>query len=196
MRILLADDHGLFRDSMAFWLKQSNDNFQFDFSSSFTEVLHQLDKHNYQLILLDLSMPGMQGIVSVNHICQMPKIPPVIIVSADESCETISSCINAGASGYVTKSSSGKNILEAIQQVLNGMKYVPANVHARKTPDLSTRKKQILALINDGLSNKTIGERLFLSEGTIKQYVSQLFRELKVSNRTQAAMKARDLLKL
>lgn len=195
MKILLADDHGLFRDSMSFWLKQYDNTFEFDFSSSFGGVLENLGIHSYSLIMLDLSMPGMQGIVSINQLCEKFRTTPIVVVSADESPETISSCVAAGASAYVTKSSSGEEILKAIQQVLSSIKYIPVNAE-NSPPNLSNKKKQILALINDGLSNKTIGERLFLSEGTVKQYISQLFRELKVSNRTQAAVKARKLLRL
>ena len=194
VEILLADDHGLFRDSMAVWLNQLDKALTIQFASSFDEVTQRLREDAFDLILLDLGMPGMQGVISIKHFCHEAGATPIVIVSADENPVTISACIDAGAAGYVAKSASGETILNAIRQVLAGARYIPANASSQKLPRLNDRQKQILALVIDGCSNKVISEKMSLTEGTVKQYISQLLRDLNVDNRTQAASIARELL--
>lgn len=194
MRLLLADDHGLFRDSMAVWLKQLDNNLIIDFSDSLDSVNENILLTHYDLVLMDLCMPGMQGAVSIKQICSQLNDTPLLVVSADGNPQAIRSCVDAGASGYVTKSSPGDTILLAVKQVLSGAKYLPIDANDSDTFDLSEKQKQILAYLAGGLSNKEIAEKMYLSEGTIKQYVTKLLRLLKVDNRMQAGLKARDLL--
>ena len=194
MHLLLADDHGLFRDSMAVWLKQLDENLIIDFADSLDGVRNKLAQTNYDLLMIDLGMPGMQGAVSIKQICSRLCNTLLLVVSADESPMVIRSCIDAGASGYVTKSSTGDTILLAAKQVLSGAEYFPATANGSNMPDLSDKQKQILAHLADGLSNKDIAENMCLSEGTIKQYVTKLLRLLDVDNRMQAGLKARNLL--
>jgi len=144
--------------------------------------------------MMDLGMPGMQGAVSVKQICSQMNTTPLLIVSADENAQTIRSCVDAGAAGYVTKSSSGDTILLAVKQVLSGTSYLPIDIDKTSTIDLSEKQKQILAYLAEGLSNKDIADKMCLSQGTIKQYVTKLLRLLEVDNRMQAGLKARDLL--
>ena len=194
MRLLLADDHGLFRDSMAVWLKQLDENLIIDFADSLNSVENIIQQNDYDLVMMDLGMPGMQGAVSIKQICSQLGDTPVLVVSADENPLAIRSCVDAGASGYVTKSSSGDTILLAAKQVLSGARYLPINIDSADTIDLSDKQKQILAHLAEGLSNKEIAEKMCLSEGTIKQYVTTLLRRLNVDNRMQAGLKARDIL--
>ena len=194
MRLLLADDHGLFRDSMAVWLKQLDENLIIDFADSLNSVKNNLQQNNYDLVMMDLGMPGMQGAVSIKQICSQLGNTPVLVVSADENPLAIRSCIDAGASGYVTKSSPGDTILLAARQVLSGARYLPINIDSADTIDISDKQKQILAHLAEGLSNKEIAEKMCLSEGTIKQYVTTLLRRLGVDNRMQAGLKARGIL--
>ena len=194
MRLLLADDHGLFRDSMAVWLKQLDENLIIDFADSLNSVKNNLQQNEYDLVMMDLGMPGMQGAVSIKQICSQLNHTPLLVVSADENPLAIRSCVDAGASGYVTKSSSGDTILLAAKQVLSGARYLPINIDSADTIDLSDKQKQILAHLAEGLSNKEIAEKMCLSEGTIKQYVTTLLRRLNVDNRMQAGLKARDIL--
>ena len=122
---------------------------------------------------------------------------PVVIVSAEEDVSVIGQCISAGAKGYVPKSASGTSILNAITKVLEGGVYVPSDLSPGMLTDqlaLSDKQLKVLALIVQGKSNKEIAERLFLSEGTIKQYVTKLLRVLEVDNRVQASIKGAELL--
>jgi len=194
LRLLLADDHGLFRDSMAVWLKQLDNDLTIDFSDSLESVNESILQNNYDLLLMDLNMPGMQGAVSIKQICSQLNSTPLLVVSGDESPLAIRSCIDAGASGYVTKSSSGETILLAVKQVLSGARYLPLNIQSTDTLELTDKQKQILAYLAEGLSNKYIADKMCLSEGTIKQYVTRLLQLLNVDNRMQAGLKARDLL--
>jgi len=194
LRLLLADDHGLFRDSMAVWLKQLDENLIIDFANSLNSVENNLQQNDYDLVMMDLGMPGMQGAVSIKHICSQLGDTPVLVVSADENPLAIRSCVDAGASGYVTKSSPGDTILLAARQVLSGTRYLPIDIDSAATIDISDKQKQILAHLAEGLSNKEIAEKMCLSEGTIKQYVTTLLRRLNVDNRMQAGLKARDIL--
>lgn len=198
MRLLLADDHGLFRDSMSVWLKQLDAGISIDFADSYHSVMEKIaGNSDYDLLMLDLGMPGMQGAFSVRKLCKQLGNTPLVVVSADENPLVIRSCIEAGAAGYVTKASQGDTILQAIRQVLSGAEYIPlcARCHENDEQyDFNDKQIQLLALLAEGLGNKDIAEKMYLSEGTVKQYVTRIFRILNVDNRMQAGLKARDLL--
>lgn len=197
MKILLADDHGLFRDSMASWLQQYPKPMNIEFASDWVSLTAKLDP-NLALIMLDLSMPGMLGASSIFELTiRLPNVP-ILVVSANDELDTIKACLGCGASGYITKSSDGHEILDAVTTVLNGDIYQPAiqTQHSKQLSDETFTRKQLelLAHLAKGFSNKDIAKEMNLSEGTIKQYVSQLLTILNVDNRTQAGNKARTLL--
>ncbi len=197
MKVLLADDHGLFRDSMAIWLKQYPEPMQIKFASDWTSLTKQLDE-SLALIMLDLGMPGMSGATSICELVKRLPNTPILVVSANEEPQTIAACIECGASGYITKASEGQEILKAVSTVLNGDIYQAIN-SSKHTESLTTEtfsKKQfeLLAHLAKGSTNKAIAQKMNLSEGTIKQYVSQLLDILDVDNRTQAGNKARKIL--
>lgn len=196
MKFLLADDHGLFRDSMAVWLKQLDAHVDIIFASSYDSVCETFDKHAFDLLMLDLGMPGMQGALSIRKLHALAGDIPLIVVSADENPLTIQSCVEAGASGYVPKSSEGETILQAARTVLDGGNYLPPSLHDQlaEHPEFTDKQMQLLALLAQGRSNRDIAEAMHLAEGTVKQYVTRLLRQLDVDNRMQAGLKARKLL--
>ena len=184
---------------MSVWLRQLDDSIQFDFADTYESVKSQLQgRHDYRLVMLDLGMPGMQGVLSIQELSELAGECPVLIVSADESGAAVRSAMEAGAAGYVRKSASGEEILDAVRTVINGEAYFPDDLSMTGSlvNQLSHKQRQLLALLAEGNSNKEISEKLFLSEGTVKQYVSQLFRLLDVDNRTQAGIRARELLRI
>ena len=198
MKLLLADDHGLFRDSMGLWLQQLSDKVEIEFAIDFPSTKAALEQGNFDLIILDLYMPQMQGVSSIQELCQN-LATPVVIVSAEENPQVMQRCIDAGARGYVPKSSDGMSILSALKTVIAGGIYLPSCAGLNTEPlsaelKLNDQQIKILTLISIGKSNKEIAAELFLSEGTIKQYVTKLLRVLKVDNRVQASVKARELL--
>lgn len=182
---------------MAVWLQQLDDDLQIDFAADAKDVKTAIGEQNYDLLILDLGMPGMQGAYSVRGFCQQLADTPLIVVSADESPLVIRSCIEAGAAGYVTKSSEGESILQAVRQVMSGAEYVPLSARLDQNDDhydFNEKQMQMLGLLAEGCSNKDIGEKMHLTEGTVKQYVTRLLRILDVDNRMQAGLKARELL--
>jgi len=196
MHILIADDHGLFRDSMRAWLEQLDKDYLIHPVTCADEVKAELasDKH-YCLVLLDLNMPGMSGVESIRDILACSGDAPIIIVSANENPYTIRACLDAGASGFVPKSSEGDTILAAINLVLAGGSFVPGGLPASDdAPAFSDKQLKIMRQMAYGGSNRDIAEALHFSEGTIKQYISEILSKLGVDNRTQAALAARDIL--
>lgn len=197
MKILLADDHGLFRDSMATWLQQYPESMDIEFASDWSSLITQLNP-SLSLIMLDLSMPGMSGPNSISELIKRLPTVPILVVSANDEPLTIKACFDSGASGYITKASDGYEILEAVSIVLNGGIYQPLtasqNNQSFSIPTLTNKQFELLACLAKGITNKEIANQLNLSEGTVKQYVSQLLTLLDVDNRTQASNKARKIL--
>ena len=197
MQILLADDHGLFRDSLELWLKQLGDDTRIHTVASYQPLMQALQSgEDFDLILSDLSMPGMQGVASIHAICKAADWTPVLVISANQNPETIAACLSVGAAGYLTKSAEGDELLQAIRQVLDGSTFAPpVPAHAQlQFPAFSPRQLELLHCLTRGLSNKQIADELSLSVGTIKQYVSNILDKLEVSNRTQAGLRAREIL--
>lgn len=196
MKLLLADDHSLFRDSLAELLKKHNSSCKVNTVGDLPAVL-ATNLDDYQILLIDLKMPGMLGAISIKEIHNHAPNIPILIVSANQEAETIYACFQAGVSGYITKASQGIEFLDAIDKVLTGDRYIPKEYSPNENfhlENLSVTQLQLLEHIARGESNKQIAESLNLSTGTIKQYVSELLRKLNVDNRTQAANKANKLL--
>ncbi len=196
MKILLADDHALFRDSMSIWIQQLPEITEVKFAEDKESVLKILAE-DLNLIMLDLDMPNMSGILSVSEFTKKTDAP-ILIVSANQSVTVAQACLKAGASGYICKLCSGEEILEAVKIVLNGERYIQklgvcVNETAIHT-DLSLKQMKILYLLGEGYSNKQIAEKLFLSIGTVKQYVSNILNILDVENRTQAGKLSHKIL--
>ncbi len=197
MKILLADDHGLFRDSMAIWLQQYPRPITIEFASDWNSLINQLEP-DLALLMLDLGMPGMSGASSISELIKQAPSVPILVVSANDEPNTINACLECGASGYITKASDGQEIIKAVTIILNGGVYQPQVIQQCNeqtiSENLSKKQFELLAYLAKGLSNKVIANQMNLSEGTIKQYVSQLLTILDVDNRTQAGNKARKIL--
>ncbi len=199
MKFLIADDHGLFRDSLAVWLQRIGGDIRIRLAGGLDMVTELLDQEGeFDLVMLDLGMPGMRGASSIRQLCARNPATPFIVVSADESPLTIRCCLEAGARGYVTKSSEGDTILDAARKVLAGGHHIPPAAARQFTqqPEFTERQMHLLSLLARGLSNRDIARQMHLSEGTVKQYVSKILRILDVDNRMQAGIRARKLLGL
>lgn len=145
--------------------------------------------------LMDLRMPLMSGVDAIRAIRATHPDAQFIVLTTYAGDEDIHKALTAGAQGYLLKGMPHEDLLEAIRRVSTGSRYLPAQVKdslANRTPssDLSSRELQILELIVKGMSNKQIGERLHISEGTVKWYVNGIFGRLNVTDRTQAAVAA------
>lgn len=197
MKLLICDDHALFRDGLKQLILQHNSEFEVIDASNMTEAYQQFEHHDFSLILLDLNMPGSSGVVSLPEVCDRTAAP-VVVVSADDRNETIQMAAKQGVAGYLPKSSDSLTIISVIEKVLAGEKWFPqaALQESKLTGEVSlnTRQIEILQCLVDGISNRQIADKLNLSEGTVRQYVTIILRTLGVDNRTQAANAGRKLL--
>jgi DNA-binding NarL/FixJ family response regulator len=207
MRILLADDHPLFREGVKPVLEKLDPDADVieavDFPSAFEAMRCSGE---VDLVLMDLYMPGMSGIDGVIRFRAMFPDTPLVVLSASEQLEDIQKPLAAGALGYISKSSPSDIILGALRQVLAGGVYTPpgllgndntstepASAPGKRHPALSGRQIQVLRHLAKGASNRQIGESLDVTEGTVKLHVAAIFRILKVNNRTEAVLVAQKM---
>jgi len=197
LTILLADDHGLFRESVKRWLETLDTDYRIETAANRADVNAALTNGMQpKLMMLDLCMPGMNGVESIRDIhIRWPKIP-ILVVSANDDPLVIRGCIEAGASGFVSKSGQGEEMLDAIRRILAGKTYIPSGAMSKTILRFSDKQLKILRLLAEGRSNKEIAQRAYLTEGTVKQYVSDILSKLDVDNRVQAGIRAREILGL
>lgn len=211
MRILLVDDHTLFREALLHVLRQFDSTAVVIESSNAREAIRlAAHYHDLDLILLDLSLPGLNGLSALPELHELRPTAPLVILSASEDSADIQQALNAGAMGYIPKSSSSHEMITALRLVLAGEIYVPpamlAALEALETASspvatatsleekgidgLTPRQVEVLRLMAQGLSNKGICKRLNVAEGTVKLHVTAVMRALNTCNRTQAVIEA------
>jgi DNA-binding NarL/FixJ family response regulator len=213
MKILIGDDHPLFREGVHRLLANTHPDSTYLHASTFDEMVDQAKATpDLDLILSDLQMPGWPGFVGITQIRRLKPDTPVVVVSASEAQSDMRQAIESGASGYIPKSSSVKVMLGAIDLIMAGGIYVPpaalaAEIAAVATPQgtasadpsdrglsmLTQRQLDVLNCLREGKSNKQIAYELGLSEGTVKIHVTAIFKSLGVKNRTQAVISASKL---
>lgn len=217
MKILIGDDHLLFREGLCRLLTQLDENATFVEAGTFDEVRELAhDGQDFDLVLMDLQMPGFPGFSGVQDVCEAQAGTPVVIVSASESQADVRAALDSGASGYIPKSSSVKIMLSALNLVFSGGIYVPPAAllgdgpgvagagptvvpgaggggAGAAAPALTQRQRDVLRCLREGKSNKQIAYELGLSEGTVKIHVTAVMRSLGVRNRTQAVIASGDI---
>jgi DNA-binding NarL/FixJ family response regulator len=199
-KIIIADDHPLFRQALLGTLKAKLGATQWVEAETIEELEQQLQSHNdSDLLLLDLNIPGAHGFNTLIHVRNhFPQIP-VVVVSAHEDHSTISKAMSYGAAGFVPKSTPVDDIFKAIVTVLAGDIWLPesfqanqeSNVNgdiAERVASLTQQQYRILMMFAQGLLNKQIAYDLNVSEATIKAHATAIFRKLDVRNRTQAVI--------
>lgn len=200
-KIIIADDHPLFRDALHQAVQQAFGEISVFDADSFSSLQRAIRHHDdCDVILLDLHMPGAVGFSALNYLgLQCPQIP-VVMISASEDPETIGRAMEFGAAGFIPKSSQISLIVEAIQGVLSGNQWLPegmadqiANLDrdnqdfADRIASLTPKQFRILMMLTEGRLNKQIADEVCVSEATIKAHLTEIFKKLGVSNRTQAA---------
>jgi two-component system, NarL family, nitrate/nitrite response regulator NarL len=208
MKLLVVDDHPLFRDGLAALLRQANPDTQvFQASDSEAGMEMALATGDLDAVFVDLMMPGLAGEAAVKEFARRRPELPVIVLSSSENPSDVKRVLNAGALGYIPKSASAQTVLSALQLVLTGNIYVPpllaravdstATEQNTTVPaplaTLTERQLEVLKQLRDGHPNKEISNRLGIAEKTVKAHVAAIFRALNVVNRTQAANAAREL---
>lgn len=206
-KIIIADDHPLFRTAMQQAVKQSVPDVTIEQAESLPELQQVVEQHkDADLVLLDLQMPGAHGYSGLVFLrSHYPEIP-VIVVSACEDPAIMCQAIDHEASGYIPKSSPLDHIAKAIEQVLQGDIYLPdvARRHqhqpnqnalglAERLASLTPQQFRVLTMMSEGMLNKQIAYDLDVSEATIKAHVTAIFRKLGVRTRTQAVIAVQSL---
>lgn len=200
--IVIADDHWMVRDGIK-QLLELNDEFKvIGQANEGRECLQLIQELNPDIVLLDINMQGYNGLDVLEELRQHSQISRVVILTIHNEAAYVNKAMKLGASGYVLKDSSSEDLKTAIVEVMNGKKYIDPQVIPYLYSDrnnlysnaqemtLTDRELEVLILLTQGLFNKEIGYKLGISEKTVKNHVSNIFKKIDVSDRTQAAIYA------
>jgi DNA-binding NarL/FixJ family response regulator len=201
VRVLVVDDHDLFRTGLRALLEE--EGFEAAESPSGKAALAALPSFRPDVVVMDMSMPGMSGIEATAQVRKaMPEVP-VLVLTINREEESVLEAVRAGASGYLLKDAELDEIVAAIRAAAGGRSVLGAAAadavmaHVRRetpgalapppAPDLTPREREVLVLLARGCDNATISRRLFMSPSTVKHHVSRVLEKLGVENRLQAA---------
>ena len=195
IRVLVADDHPVVRQGVIANVKPQRDMMVVAEAGDGVEALALIKEHSPDVVLLDLRMPGMDGLDVIAEVNNAKLDSKMIIMTTFESEEDVHRAMKAGARGYLLKDSSQEEILDAIRRVSLGETYLPARIvrkvaEGMRKPELSPREIEVLQWVAAGKSNKEIGTQLFIAEGTVKTHVKNLLEKLSVVGRTGAIREA------
>ena len=202
-RLVIADDHPLFRGALREAVAGLLEHAEIAEAGSFDEVSKLLDQGGeVDLILLDLTMPGVRGFSGLMYLrAQYPSVP-VVVVSANDDPAVIRRCMDFGASGFIPKTLGIEAMREAVKRVLGGGVWTPPDVDLAGGADAETaalmarlatltpQQVRVLMMLSEGMLNKQIAYELSVSEATVKAHVSAILQKLGVDSRTQAVIAA------
>jgi DNA-binding NarL/FixJ family response regulator len=211
IRILLVDDQKLMREGLRVLLELERDLDVVGEAADGESAVHAYAAHQPDVVLMDIRMPGMDGVEATWRLRQQWPQARVIILTTFDDDEYVFEGLRAGALGYLLKDVSGADLAEAVRTVARGGALIEPSVarkvvaeFARLAPParpgeeglpepLTEREREVLRLLAEGLTNRQIAAQLFLAEGTVKNYVTSILQKLSVRDRTQAAVRAREL---
>jgi DNA-binding NarL/FixJ family response regulator len=208
IRVLIADDHPLFRDGMQGLLGSLPDMEVVGEASSGEQAIELARALQPDVILMDIKMPGINGIEATREILHISPRISVLVVTMFEDEDSVFAAMRAGARGYLLKDSSGQEVGHAIRAVASGEAIFGAGVaqrlisffsapsspavSQRAFPELTEREEEILSLVAQGKINQQIAKELFVSLKTVRNHVSNIFLKLQVADRAQAVIRARE----
>jgi len=209
LKILVIDDHRMFCDGLKLILAQLEERPEVLEADHCKMALELADSHpDLDLVMLDINMPDMDGCDALKTLAERFPSLPVVMLTASESMHDMRRSFDAGASGYIPKSSSADIMLGAIRLVMAGSLYVPPSMAinhktsrtARQAPvdnaalqELTGRQAEVLTHLQDGISNKQIADRMGVSEATVKVHMSAILKTLGLHSRLEAALIAQKL---
>jgi len=203
--VMIADDHSLMREGLKQLLELEVNIDVVAQAGDGKEALSQALKYNPDVVLLDINMPKMNGIEVLRRFRDLGIESKVIMLTIHEDREYLFETMNMGANGYILKDSDANSLIKAIKSVNNGGTYIQPSIKSilsdrrtnidkelneelLKVKSLTNREYEVLTLIAEGLNNRKIAERLYISEKTVKNHVSSIFKKLEVNDRIQAAI--------
>jgi DNA-binding NarL/FixJ family response regulator len=206
VRVLIADDHPLFREGMRGRLDRVADVAVVGEAASgdeAVELAHKLEPH---IILMDIKMPGLNGIEATREIQRANPQIGILVLTMFEDDDSVFAAMRAGAKGYLLKDSGGEGVVHAIRAVASGEAVfgpgvaermigffsAPRAAPKRAFPELTEREEEVLSLVAQGKSNREIARQLFVSLKTVRNHVSNILLKLQVADRAQAVIRARD----
>ncbi len=199
IKVLICDDDALIRDALKIILSAGGEIEVVDTAVNGEDGVNKVIKNEVDVVLMDIRMPVMSGVDACKLIKDRTNIPVLILTTFDED-EYIVQGIKNGASGYMLKSSDPQEIIDAIKIINNGNTYMQGDVmdklrdnifqnnSSKKLDNFTEREKQIIELIAEGLSNKEISQKIFISEGTVKNYITSILNKTDLKHRTQIAI--------
>ena len=201
MRILIVDDHSLFREGLKFLLHGLDSGIELDNAGDCAEAFSLLDTRRYDLILLDLKLPDRNGLDALADIRKTYANSPVVVLSGEDTPQTVKTAIDGGAMGFIPKSSTPEILIEALRLVLAGGVYLPprslvkgstegavpsSETESEVLQTLTPRQIDVLRHLIRGEPNKVIAQELNISEQTVKSHISAVLSILYARNRTEA----------
>lgn len=205
LKLLVVEDHALVREGLLATLKNLGEDTETFGVPDANEAIGVLEIEDIDMMILDLMLPGTKGQTFLPLVRRRFPTVPVVVLSALDDADTVSRVMKAGASGFVSKSGSSSELLEALRAVLSGEIYLPpklleltsrsetANGGGKSLAQrfgLTKAQARVLDLLTEGRSNRQIAELLGLTEGTVKIHVSAIMKAMGVSNRSEAALMA------
>jgi len=205
MRLLICDDQVIVRDGLRAILSTAPGVLVVGTANNGSEAIHLIPSTQPDLILMDLKMPVMNGVQATKVIHENYPSVRVLVLTTYDTDEWVIDAVRSGASGYLLKDTPREDLVNAIQDTVNGRSHIDpqvagkimSHVASQQSPSfsdqqlittLSDREREILSMIGRGLNNEEIAGALFLSEGTVKNYVKSIFSKLGVNDRTRAAL--------
>ena len=210
MNVLVVDDHALFREGLKFLLPELDPALVLDEAGDCAAALARASARQYDLVLLDLHLPGVQGMDALAALRQALPATPMVVLSGDDNPAVVRAAIDAGAMGFIPKSSTREVLIQALRLVFAGGVYLPARVLDAPLPPgplavppdsgvtparlgLTPRQMDVLRCVVQGKPNKSIARELDISEGTVKAHLSSVMQALGAHNRTEAVYAAAKL---
>lgn len=205
IKVVIVDDHALIREGIKKLLELEESFDIVALAGDGIEALEVIEKVRPDVVLLDINMPNMNGIDCLKQIKAVYPDTKVVMLTIHEDAEYLIETINIGAEGYVLKDADVSSLVKAIQKVVQGEVYIHPTLsgilvreYKRKDKNneelngtaLTKREYEVIRLISKGHNNKEIATELFISEKTVKNHVSNIFKKIKVTDRTQAALYA------
>jgi DNA-binding NarL/FixJ family response regulator len=206
IRILVADDHAIFREGLLAVLGSEPDMEVVGEAATGAEVVERAARLRPDVILMDIQMPGINGIEATRRILDANPNVGVVVLTMFEDDDSVFSAMRVGARGYVLKGADPSEILKVLRAVAGGEAHFGPEIARRLVnffsipepaspeealPELTARERDILGLIAQGHSNAIIAARLFVSPNTVRNHITHIFAKLQVADRAQAIVRAR-----